>query len=196
MIVVLIVGAYLLGSVPFGLLMVRLATGRDVRREGSGNIGATNVFRTAGAVLGGVVLLLDAAKGGLPVWLARQIDAAPAAAAAAGLAAIVGHNWPVFLRGKGGKGIATTYGALLALSPLTAGIAATVWIAVVALTRFASLGSLLGVASVPLAMVAVGEPFPHVVFGVTSAGLATYRHRANIQRLIAGQEPPIFGGRR
>lgn len=196
MILLLVAGAYLFGAVPFGLLMVRLVTGRDIRAEGSGNIGATNVFRIAGPALGIVVLLLDMVKGAVPVLLARQIGASPAVAVAAGLATIVGHNWPVFLKGKGGKGIATSYGALLAFSPVAGLIAAVIWVAAVAVTRFASLGSLLGVLSVPVVMLARGEPFAHVVFGVAAAGMGVYRHRANIQRLIAGEELPLFGRRK
>jgi glycerol-3-phosphate acyltransferase PlsY len=196
MILLLVAGAYLLGSVPFGLLAVRLVTGRDIRTEGSGNIGATNVFRTVGPALGVVVLLLDMAKGAVPVVVARQIGAAPAVVVAAGLATIVGHNWPLFLKGKGGKGIATSYGVLLALSPVAGLIAAVIWVAAVAATRFASLGSLLGVLSVPVVMQVRGEPFAHVVFGVAAAGMGVYRHRANIQRLIAGEELPLFGRRR
>lgn len=196
MTLLLVAGAYLLGAVPFGLLVVRLVTGRDIRAEGSGNIGATNVFRIAGPALGIVVLALDMVKGAVPVLVARQIGASPAVAVAAGLATIVGHNWPVFLRGKGGKGIATSYGALLALSPVAGLIAAVIWVAAVAVTRFASLGSLLGVLSVPVAMLARGEPFAHVVFGAAAAGMGIYRHRANIQRLIAGEELPLFGRRR
>lgn len=196
MTVLLVAGAYVLGAVPFGLLMVRLATGRDIRAEGSGNIGATNVFRIAGPALGVVVLLLDMAKGAVPVLVARQIGASPAVAVAMGLATIVGHNWPVFLKGKGGKGIATSYGVLLALSPVTGVIAAVIWVAAVAVTRFASLGSLLGVLSVPLAMMVRGEPFAYVVFGVTAAVMGIYRHRANIRRLIAGEELPLFGARK
>ena len=196
MILLLVAGGYLLGAVPFGLLVVRLVTGRDIRAEGSGNIGATNVFRIAGPALGIVVLALDMVKGAVPVLVARQIGASPAVAVAAGLATIVGHNWPVFLKGKGGKGIATSYGVLLALSPVVGLIAALIWVGAVAVTRFASLGSLLGVLSVPVAMLARGEPFAHVVFGVAAAGLGVHRHRTNIQRLIAGEEPPLFGRRK
>ena len=196
MILLLVAGGYLLGAVPFGLLVVRLVTGRDIRAEGSGNIGATNVFRIAGPALGIVVLALDMVKGAVPVLVARQIGASPAVAVAAGLATIVGHNWPVFLKGKGGKGIATSYGVLLALSPVVGLIAALIWVGAVAVTRFASLGSLLGVLSVPVAMLARGEPFAHVVFGVAAAGLGVHRHRANIQRLIAGEDPPLFGRRK
>jgi glycerol-3-phosphate acyltransferase PlsY len=196
MTILLVAGAYVLGAVPFGLLVVRLVTGRDIRAEGSGNIGATNVFRIAGPALGVVVLLLDMAKGAVPVLVARQIGAPPAVAVAMGLATIVGHNWPVFLKGKGGKGIATSYGVLLALSPVAGLIAAAIWVAAVAVTRFASLGSLVGVLSVPVVMLVRGEPFAHVVVGVAAAGMGVYRHRANIQRLIAGEELPLFGARK
>lgn len=193
MTVALIVGAYLLGAVPIGLLIVRAVTGRDIRAEGSGNIGATNVFRVAGPVLGVGVLLLDLAKGAAPVLIARVLSVSAAGTVAAGLAAIIGHNWPVFLKGKGGKGIATSYGVLLALSPVTGVIAAAIWLTVVGITRYASLASLVGVASVPITMALRGEPGAYLLYGLLALAFAVYRHRPNIQRLIRGEELPIFG---
>jgi glycerol-3-phosphate acyltransferase PlsY len=188
----IVAGAYLVGAVPFGLLVVRGVTGRDIRTEGSGNIGATNVFRTAGPALGVAVMLLDLLKGAAPVFVAHRLGASPAVVVATGLAAVVGHNWSVFLGGKGGKGIATSYGVLLAVSPVAGVIAAGLWIAVIVVTRFASAASLLGVTSVPVVMWIRHEPAEHLVFGTAAVVLAFYRHRANIRRLARGEELPII----
>ncbi len=188
-----ILGAYLLGAVPFGLLVVRVLTGGDLRKAGSGNIGASNVFRVAGPAAGAAVLVLDLLKGFLPVVVAGRLGLEPAAAIAAGLAAVAGHNWSPFLRGGGGKGVATSYGVLLALSPQAGLIAAGVWIVVVLTTRFASLASLLGVLSVPVVMHLRSEPRAHLVFGVAIVIFAFWRHRANIGRLLRGEELRITG---
>jgi glycerol-3-phosphate acyltransferase PlsY len=182
--------------VPFGLLIVRLATGRDIRAEGSGNIGATNVFRTVGPALGAAVLLLDLLKGVIPVVIAQRLGAAPALTVLMGLLAVAGHNWSVFLRGKGGKGVATTYGVLLALSFAAGLVAAVIWIAVAAATRLASAASLLGVLSVPAVMLARREPTAHLVFAAAVALFAFYQHRANIRRLLRGEELPIAARKR
>lgn len=192
----LVVAAYLAGAIPFGLVVVRAASGRDIRRVGSGNIGASNVYRAAGPALAGAVLALDLGKGLLPVLAGRRLGLDPTAVVAVGVAAIAGHNWSIFLRGQGGKGIATSYGVLLALSPLAGGIAAVVWGAVAALTRYASLASLLGILSVPAVMWLGQEPVEHLVFGALAAVLAFYRHRANIRRLLRGEELRIGGARR
>ncbi|MGQ0572302.1 MAG: glycerol-3-phosphate 1-O-acyltransferase PlsY [Armatimonadota bacterium] len=184
----LILGSYLIGAIPFGVLIVRAATGQDIRSEGSGNIGASNVFRVAGPLLAAAVLLLDLLKGLVPVLAARRLGFDPAMAVAAGIAAIAGHNWSVFLGWKGGKGIATSYGALLALSPVAGAIAAAIWIVVAVLTRYASLASLLGMLSVPFVMWTAREPVAHLTFGVAAVVFAFHRHRANIGRLTRGEE--------
>ena len=191
--VLLVLGSYLLGAIPFGLLVTRAVTGRDIRAEGSGNIGAANVFRVAGPGLGVIVLALDVVKGAVPVLVARRLDVGPSIVVAAGIAAIAGHNWSVFLGGRGGKGIATSYGVLLALSPLAGGIAGALWVAVAALTRYASLASLLGVLSVPLVMWIAREPAEHQVFALVATVFAFYRHRSNIGRLLRGEELRITG---
>ncbi len=192
-VLLLLAGSYLLGAIPFGLLVVRAATGRDIRKEGSGNIGASNVFRVAGPAVGGLVLALDALKGAGPVLIARRLELGPAIIVAAGLAAIIGHNWSVFLRGRGGKGIATSYGALLALSLTAGAIAAAVWIVVAVASRYASLASLLGVLSVPITMWVGREPIEHLGFGAIAVVLAFYRHRSNVGRLLRGDELRITG---
>lgn len=188
--VALVLG-YLVGSLPTGLIVIRLVRGIDIRQYGSGNIGATNVFRVAGLPTAVLVLAADMVKGAIPVLLARAWDQPPVVIVLGGLAAIVGHNWSVFLRFTGGKGIATSFGVLLALSPASAGVAAAVWLVVAAITRYASLASLLGIAAVPPAMWLRREPREHLAFGALALVLAIYRHRANIARLRRGIELKI-----
>lgn len=182
---------YLLGSLPTGLLVVRALTGTDIRTLGSGNIGTVNVYRVAGLGASALVLAVDMLKGAAAVLLARAWGQAETAQVTAGLAAIAGHNWSLFLRFRGGKGIATSFGVLLAISPLVGLVAAAVWGAVVGISQYASLGSLLGVASVPLLMWWRREPLPHLVFGIITVAFAVYRHRANLVRLISGTELKI-----
>ncbi len=188
MFLLIIILSYFIGAVPTGLVLVRLLTGEDIRRHGSGNIGTVNVLRVAGPATAAAVLIVDILKGLVPVLLAERVTTAPWVVVACGLAAIAGHNWSVFLGFTGGKGIATSYGVLLGLSWATAVVAATVWVVVVAITRYASLGSLLGVASVPVTLWRLHQPGEYVVFGIIAAVFAIYRHRGNIQRLVSGTE--------
>ncbi len=181
-------GAYLLGSVPTGLWLVRWLRGVDVREHGSGNIGTANVYRVAGPWLGGAVLLLDVAKGVVPVLASRSLGLDAWWAVGAGLASIAGHNWSVFLRFRGGKGIATSFGALAALSPKAAAVAAGLWVATVAVTRYASLGSVLAMLSVPVTMGLWRESAAHLAFGTAAAVMGLVRHRANLRRLVEGTE--------
>ncbi len=200
-----IIAGYLIGSLPTGLLIIRALRGIDIRTVGSGNIGATNVYRVAGLPTAVLVLVIDALKGTAPVLLARAAGQPPWVAVLAGVAAVVGHNWSLFMHLGGGKGIATSFGVLFALSPPAAGVAIVVWLAVVAVTRYASLASVLGIASVPLVMWWRREPPEYLVFGVVALVFAVYRHRGNIARLRAGTElritdaappglPPASGG--
>ncbi len=184
---------YLVGSVPTGLLVVRALTGTDIRRAGSGNIGTVNVLRVAGAAAGALVLAVDVAKGLLPVLLARSAGQPVPVQAAAGLAAVAGHNWSVFLRLGGGKGVATSLGVLAGLSPVAAAVAAGVWLGVVAATRYASAGSLLALAAAAVTMLARTEPAPHLLAGAALGALALWRHRANLARLRDGTELTLTG---
>lgn len=188
MTVLAVVAGYFIGSIPTGLVVIRALRGVDIRTLGSGNIGATNVYRVAGLPIALVVLLIDALKGAAPVLLARAWGQAPWVEVMAGLAVIIGHNWSVFMKFAGGKGIAASFGVLTALSPVAAGAALGVWLVVVAATRFASLASLLAIASVPVVMWWRGESPDHLVFGLLALAFALYRHRANIARLRAGTE--------
>ena len=186
--VLLVVLSYLIGAVPTGLVLVRLLRGEDIRRHGSGNIGTVNVLRVAGPATAVTVLIVDILKGLIPVLLAVRLEAAPWVIVACALAAIAGHNWSVFLGFTGGKGIATSFGVLLGLSWPAAVVAAAVWVVAVAITRYASLGSLVAVASVPFTLWRLQQPVEYVAFGIIAAVFAIYRHRGNIQRLVAGTE--------
>jgi glycerol-3-phosphate acyltransferase PlsY len=184
----LCLGAYLAGSIPFGVLVAR-AKGVDLRKVGSGNIGATNVARALGKAWAIAVLLGDAAKGFGPVWLGRRLGLPAAAMALAGLSAIVGHMFSLFLRGRGGKGVATSLGVALALSPVAALLGFGVYVALFVATRLSSLGSLLGVWTFSLFFIFHdAPPAPLVGLAIGGAALVTLRHRQNIARLFRGEE--------
>jgi len=185
---ILCAAAYVAGSIPFGVLIAR-AKGIDLRQIGSGNIGATNVARAMGKGWAIAVLAADAAKGFVPVWLGRRFGLPAWAVGLAGGAAIVGHMFTIFLRGRGGKGVATSLGMALALSPLPALIGFGAYIVVFATTRLSSLGSLLGVWTFGVLFALRDQPprpLIAVAFGV--AALVTLRHRENIARLVRGEE--------
>jgi len=179
---------YLMGSVPFGYILTRLFAGRDIRREGSGNIGATNVSRTLGWKGGLATMVLDVAKGAVPVALAAHFNPHPLAAGLAGLAAVLGHCYPLFLGFKGGKAVATSLGVFLVLAPLPCLAAAGIFILVISLTRFVSLGSILAAVSFPFLLLLFRKPEPTAVMAACIAGLIVWRHRENIGRLVRREE--------
>jgi glycerol-3-phosphate acyltransferase PlsY len=184
-----VAGAYLLGSISFATLLVRLATGKDIRTEGSGNAGATNVLRSHGKVLGLTVGLLDVAKGALAVALVRWITADPVYLAAAGFAAVLGHVFPVFYGFRGGKGVATAVGAFLVLAPLATLVCVAVFVLLVAATRYVSLGSVVGVCLLPpVAGLLFHASLPIVAAGAAVAVLVLVKHTENLKRLVAGTE--------
>jgi glycerol-3-phosphate acyltransferase PlsY len=184
----LVLAAIVIGSIPFGLLLAR-SRGIDLRTIGSGNIGASNVARALGRRWGVVVLLLDAAKGLAPVIAARLLGLSAWWQAVVGLAAVCGHNFSIFLRGRGGKGVATSLGVALGLAPAAAGAAFAVYAALFAALRICSVGSMAGAVAFPLFMLAFGEDAPpQLAFGVAAAVLIIVRHRANIRRLLRGEE--------
>ncbi|MDX1502487.1 MAG: glycerol-3-phosphate 1-O-acyltransferase PlsY [Thermoanaerobaculia bacterium] len=190
-----IAAAYLLGAVPFSYLVVRLVYGQDVRSVGSGNPGATNTLRAAGPLPAATVLLLDVAKGAAPVWGAAALGAPPAAVGGAGLAATLGHVFPVYLRFRGGKGVATALGVLGVLASRSTLAAVGLFVIVVAWKRYVSLGSLVLVVSVPLLMPLFSRlgwegPVEGAVWlaAAAIALLVTWRHTGNIRRLLAGRE--------
>jgi glycerol-3-phosphate acyltransferase PlsY len=193
---------YLSGSLPWGLWLGRWFRGVDVRQVGSGNLGATNVFRSLGRGLGIATLVLDMLKGGLPVWivpalpLAESFPGGPdACALAVGLAAVAGHVWTFLAGFKGGKGVATTVGVLFAVAPRAFAAFVVVFVATVALTRYISLGSVLGsIAFALVLLLAEGPASPTAWFGVLVAALVILRHRANLERLRNGTESKFSWG--
>ena len=183
------IAGYLLGSVPFGLVMARAFGLGDIRQIGSGNIGATNVLRTGNKLAAFLTLILDAGKGGIAVLAARSLFGEDAAQLA-GFAAFLGHCFPVFLGFRGGKGVATFLGTLLALF-WPAGLAACLtWAVVAGLFRISSLSALVAAASAPIWVAVLGLP-QAILVSVLLAVLIFIRHRANITRLLAGEEPKI-----
>jgi glycerol-3-phosphate acyltransferase PlsY len=191
-------GAYVLGSIPTGLIIAS-RRGVDIRTVGSGNIGATNVARALGKRWAVFVLVVDALKGFAPVFVAERLALrAPTAAtpsslvAVVGLCAIVGHMFTIFLRGQGGKGVATSLGVAMALSPPLAFLSLAVYASTYAATRLSSLGSILGMWAFPcLALTFVPIPAPYLMLSLASALLVTWRHRSNLRRLIHGKEKPL-----
>lgn len=184
----LIVGAYLVGSISPSVLLGRLFKSVDLRAHGSGNAGTTNAFRVLGVRLGLAVLAADVAKGFMPT-LAAQLLVGPTATVVVALAAIAGHNWSIFLRGKGGKGVATGVGALLALMPFTALLLVAVFCVVLMSTSLVSLASLSATLTLIPMSVATGKPLPYVVFSLLAVSFVVYAHRGNIRRLVTGSEP-------
>lgn len=181
-------GGYLLGSVPFGMLLTRIAGAGDLRTIGSGNIGATNVLRTGRKGLAALTLLLDGGKGAAAVLIAAMIS--PTAALYAGAGAFLGHLYPVWLRFRGGKGVATLLGIALALW-WPAGLAfAAVWIGAALLTRYSSVGGI-AAAFAPSVATAIGGQFQLVLYFLALAVLVLWKHRGNLERLFAGTEPRI-----
>jgi len=183
----IVVAAFVLGSIPFGVLMAR-ARGVDLKKVGSGNIGATNAARALGKKTGVVVLLLDTFKAWLPTAAALWLRLGPDVAAVTGFAAFAGHIYSPFLKGRGGKGVACGLGAFLALAPACAGIAAAVCVLVVVVTRLGSLGSLLGAASLVPSLWLLHEPRSYVVLGAVMLVLIVWRHRENIDRMLHRRE--------
>ena len=183
-----IAAGYLAGSLPFGYWLVRLAKGEDIRNAGSGNIGASNVWRTYGRRYGIPVVLLDVAKGFVPAIIATWL-VGDLAGVLAGAAAMLGHWRPLFLRfEKGGKTVATAGGVFFGVAPLVGGVGLLVWIGVFLLGRYASLASIVTALALPAVALAIGEPWPVVAFAVLAAAVVVLLHRANIARLAAGRE--------
>jgi len=195
-IALILIAAYLLGSIPFGYLLVRVFRGEDVRKSGSGNIGATNVSRKSPA-LGAFTLLLDAAKGFLSVQLATYSglgatdNGLQRLMAGAALFAIVGHMFPVWLRFRGGKGVATGVGIFLVLAPIALLCAGVIFVAIVALTRYVSLGSIIAALLIPVFVWWQSDVRPSLIAAVAGAALIVFAHRGNIKRLASRTESRI-----
>jgi glycerol-3-phosphate acyltransferase PlsY len=175
--------AYLIGSIPFALLMARRWSAADIRLVGSGNLGAANVMRTSGMTAGVLVALLDMAKGAASVWIAARLATDGAAPAAAGFAAIVGHVYPLWLRFRGGKGVATACGVFLVLTPLALPPVLAIFLGTVLITKYISLGSVLASLALPPLAYATGSNAPTVASAAAAAALIMFRHRSNMARL-------------
>jgi len=180
--------AFLVGSIPTGVIITRLVRGSDIRQVGSGNIGASNVARAAGIKIGALVAVLDIVKGAAPVVFGRGLGLDHRALAIVGLAAVLGHDFSIFLRFRGGKGVATTLGVLLALTPVPALIAVAVWVVVMTLSRYSSLASLAALAVLPALVALAHQPAEYVVLAVVLALLGIAKHWENIIRLRHGTE--------
>lgn len=194
------IGGYLLGSIPFGLVITRAAGLGDIRTIGSGNIGATNVLRTGRKDLALATFLLDAGKAGIALLIARELmGASPIrveVGLVAGAAALIGHCYPAWLGFKGGKGVATFFGVLFAGAWPLGIIAGITWLAVATISRFSSLAALVAAAVTPVAAMVAAFSWPEVAFTIVLGLLIFWRHRGNIERLLAGAEPRIGDGKK
>jgi glycerol-3-phosphate acyltransferase PlsY len=190
----IVIAAYFLGSIPFGLLIVKISGGGDIRKSGSGNIGAANVARNAGAIAGVLTLLLDAAKGYLAVFLAaRWTNENIRWMTVAAVLAVIGHMFPIWLRFRGGKGVATGLGVILPICWQAAGLGVLLWLVVVAFWRYSSLGSIAAAVAMPIFVYVLYAPHhappEALTFGtVLISILVLVKHRSNMERLIAGEE--------
>ncbi|HEU4837378.1 MAG TPA: glycerol-3-phosphate 1-O-acyltransferase PlsY [Pyrinomonadaceae bacterium] len=189
--IIVVVIAYLLGSIPFGYLIVRSRSGADIRQTGSGGTGATNVSRRAGKAAGVLTLLLDAAKGSVAVLIAKAVAGDEWVIAAAAIAALVGHIFPVWLGFRGGKGVATGVGIFLMLAPVALLCAGVIFVAIVALTRYVSLGSIIAAILIPVFVWLLNDSRPLLIAAIAGAALIVFAHRGNIQRLSSGTESRI-----
>ncbi len=189
---------YLLGSIPSGVLVGRLATGRDVREYGSGKSGFTNTLRSAGVGAALVVVLADIAKGALPVLIGRLVFDDPWAVAVGGVAAVAGHNWPLFAGFRGGRGVATSFGAFAAMAPPAALAVFVLGMLLLAATRYVSLTSMAATAAGFLAILALvladRLPAPYLLFAVAAGAAVELSHLGNARRLLAGTEPKLGRG--
>jgi len=191
-IVLVIISCYLLGSIPFGYIVGKLFKKVDIRELGSGNIGATNAFRILGPSLASLVLLGDVGKGILSIYLVRFLNIDNLLILTiAGLAVICGHDWSLFLRFKGGKGIATTFGVVFALNPIISVLALTVWGIVVITTRYVSLSSVSAVISIFIFAILFKQPYEYIIFSAIILILGIFQHKENIERLKSKKERKI-----
>lgn len=188
---VLCLASYLYGSVPFGLVLGKIR-GIDVRQYGSGRTGAANTLRTLGVGASVLAFAGDFSKGVLAVILARLLFGTPIVEAAAAMCAIAGHNWSAYIRFRGGRGVASSVGALALMSPPAVGVGLVIFSGVLATSRYVSLASVLASASVPVALASLAYagvvPVEYLVFGLIAAGLVTFQHRDNLERLKSGRE--------
>jgi len=184
--------SYLIGAIPFGLVIAKLMGGVDVRAVGSGNIGATNVLRAAGKKAAVLTLLADCAKGFAPVLASAALFKTPVLSVACGIMAVLGHNFPIFLKFKGGKGVATSLGVMLALSPWIALACLFIWLGAAVIWKYSSLAALAAFTAYPVIVFIVRrDDSPLHFLSVVLFAMVYYRHRENIKRLLSGEEPKI-----
>jgi len=181
---------YILGSIPFSYIFSRVLGGVDIRAKGTGNVGATNVLRTLGIKIAVASLLGDLLKGVAAAWLGLHFGGQGLAAICATMA-VVGHCWPIFLRFRGGKGVATSCGILMVLMPVIGLIASATFVIVIAISRYVSLGSICTAAILPVVVLLTNQPWPYIVMTFVLAAMVLFRHRANIERLRQGTEKKI-----
>jgi glycerol-3-phosphate acyltransferase PlsY len=184
----LVLGSYLVGSLSPSVFLGRLLKGVDLREHGSGNPGTTNAFRVLGTPLGIAVLVADFLKGLLPVLLARSV-AGPTVVVLCAMATILGHNYSLFLRGSGGKGVATGAGAVMAMTPVILGIQVAVFLVVLLVSRMVSLASLSATVLFPILVLTTAHPLPYDIFSLVGAAVVIYAHRGNVRRIVRGEEP-------
>ncbi len=195
-VILVCLASYLLGSIPNGLVFGKLLWHIDLREYGSHNIGATNAWRTLGKGPGFLIFLLDFLKGAISVFLAETFVGTPLLMVVAGILAIVGHSCSIFLHFKGGKGVATGLGVISMLMPLPSLIVFLVWLVIVMITKYVSLGSCVAAALVPILAYVRHYPAPYVVFGILAAAFIIIRHKSNLVRLLNGTENKIHAGHR
>jgi glycerol-3-phosphate acyltransferase PlsY len=186
--ILLIIASYFIGAIPTGVVFAKMFSGRDIRREGSGNIGATNVTRVLGKKLGILTLAGDLLKGFFPVWIGFNLFSSLPVACLMGLAAFLGHLFPIYLGFVGGKGVATALGVFLCLSPVAILIEMVIFATVVGIWKYVSLGSLSAAATLPPLLIIIGSPKPVVLLSIVCALLIWIKHSSNIQRLLNGTE--------
>lgn len=188
--------SYLIGSIPNGLILGKALWGVDLREHGSHNIGATNAWRTLGKVPGFLIFLLDFLKGVIGVALGMYLAGTPLMMVLGGILAIVGHSWSLLLKFKGGKGVATGLGVIVMLMPFPALLVFLIWLVIVLITKYVSLGSIVAAACVPLFAWLFHQPMEYVLFSILAAVFVIYRHKTNIGRLLSGTESKIKAGHR
>lgn len=188
-IILVIIICYLLGSVPFGYIVGKLFKKIDIREYGSGNIGTTNAFRILGPVLASLVLIGDIGKGVFSIYLVRFLNIDSLfILIIAGLAVICGHDWSLFLRFKGGKGVATTFGVIFSFNLVISILAVIVWVIIIIFTKYASLASISSLTAVVIFMILLKQPYEYVIFSIIILILTVFKHKENIKRLRLGKE--------
>ncbi len=183
--------AYFIGAIPFGYIIVRIAKGVDIRKYGSGSTGTTNVLRTAGKLAAGLTVAGDFLKGVFVVVAARMLELPDISIVLAGFAVVGGHNWPVFLRFKGGRGVATGFGVSLGLTWQISTALFLFWGVLIAATGYVSLASVIIMVMYPLMVIYFHEPWPVILFAIVGASMVIFTHRKNIVRLFRGEETKI-----